>query len=360
MKTPFHRRRRALVSQLCEMKLGCLLITSPANWYYLTGFTGESGALLVYQRGASLVMDGRFTVQAHEEASGIRILQQKGSLFESVGQYVKDSHFRQVGFDPSQLTVSQLQSVRRATGARSKWAPVPGMVEALRMRKDAAEIAQMRKAAILAVEVMQRGIRFLKPGIRELDVAAEIEYQMRKLGASGPAFETIVAFGERAALPHARPTSKRLRKNELVVLDLGVILGHYCSDITRTVFVGRATRRIRTWYQAVLEAQTAAIAAAKNGASCGDVDAAARQVLKAYRLGHLFVHSTGHGLGLEVHEDPRLARGQKRHLEPGNVITIEPGVYAEGIGGIRIEDDVVVHADRTEVLTRAPRDLIEI
>jgi Xaa-Pro aminopeptidase len=218
----------------------------------------------------------------------------------------------------------------------------------------------MRKAAVLAGEVAQAAIRLLKPGIREMEVAAEIEYQMRKRGASGPAFETIVAFGERAALPHARPTAKRLRKNELVVLDLGVILGHYCSDITRTVFVGRASRRIRTWYQAVLEAQTAAIAAVRAGASCGDVDAAARQVLAGYRLDRLFVHSTGHGLGLEVHEDPRLARGQKRLLEPGNVITIEPGVYAQGIGGIRIEDDVAVHQDRTEILTRIPRDLIEL
>jgi len=169
-----------------------------------------------------------------------------------------------------------------------------------------------------------------------------------------------VAFGARAALPHARPTAKRLRKNELVVLDLGVILGHYCSDITRTVFVGRASSRIRTWYRGVLEAQSAAIAAAKHGALCGDVDAAARRVLTGYHLDRLFVHSTGHGLGLEVHEDPRVARGQKKRLEPGNVITIEPGVYAEGIGGIRIEDDVAVHADRTEVLTRIPRDLIEL
>jgi Xaa-Pro aminopeptidase len=183
---------------------------------------------------------------------------------------------------------------------------------------------------------------------------------MRKKGASGPAFETIGAFGERAALPHARPTAKRLRKNELVVLDLGVILGHYCSDITRTVYLGRAPTRIRTWYQAVLEAQTAAIAAAKSGAACGDIDRAAREVLAGYSLDHLFVHSTGHGLGLEVHEDPRVARGQKKRLEPGNVITIEPGVYSAGIGGIRIEDDVAVHADHTEVLTRAPRDLIEI
>jgi Xaa-Pro aminopeptidase len=151
-----------------------------------------------------------------------------------------------------------------------------------------------------------------------------------------------------------------LRKNELVVLDLGVILAHYCSDITRTVFVGRAPKRIQGWYKAVLEAQGAAIAGAREGVACGDVDAAARRVLAGYRLDHLFVHSTGHGLGLEVHEDPRVAKGQERRLQSGNVITIEPGVYAEGIGGIRIEDDVAVHAGRTEVLTRAPRDLIEL
>jgi Xaa-Pro aminopeptidase len=298
--------------------------------------------------------------QSRIEMSGVRISQQKRSLSESVGQLLRDSRSHRVGFDPNQVTVGQLQSLRKAAGARVRWIPAPGKVESLRTRKDAAELAQMRRAAILAGDVMRSAIGLLKPGIREFEVGAEIEYQMRKRGASGPAFETIVAFGERAALPHARPTAKRLRKNELVVLDLGVILGHYCSDITRTVHVGRAPKRIRTWYQAVLEAQTAAIAAAKSGAACGDVDGAARQVLAGYQLDHLFVHSTGHGLGLEVHEDPKVARGQKKRLEPGNIITIEPGVYAAGIGGIRIEDDVAVHADRTEVLTRVPRDLIEI
>ena len=360
MKTLLHRRRHSLIAKLAERKIDALLVTRPANWYYLAGFTGESGALVVSQKGTSLITDSRFMVQGRAEMSGIRILQQNGSLFESVGQFLKDSRFRRVGFDPSQVMVGQLQSLRKAAGARVRWIPALGRVEGLRMCKDAAELAQMRRAAILAGEVVQQAIGLLKPGIREFEVGAEIEYQMRKKGASGPAFETIVAFGERAALPHARPTAKRLRKNELVVLDLGVILGHYCSDITRTVYLGRAPKRIRTWYQAVLEAQTAAIGAAKSGAACGDVDRAARQVLAGCNLDHLFVHSTGHGLGLEVHEDPRVARGQKWRLEPGNVITIEPGVYLAGIGGIRIEDDVAVHADRTEVLTRAPRDLIEI
>ena len=234
------------------------------------------------------------------------------------------------------------------------------MVEALRMRKDAAELAQMRKAALLAGEVLEGVLPLLRPGVREIEVVAEIEYQMRKRGASGPAFETIVAFGDRAALPHARPTAKRLRKNELVVLDLGVILGHYCSDITRTVFFGTAPKRIKRWYKAVLEAQQAAISAVRSGVTCGEVDAAARDTLAGYKLDRYFVHSTGHGLGLEVHEDPRVARGQNAKLEPGTVITIEPGVYVPGVGGIRIEDDVAVHEDRSEILTRAPRDFIEL
>jgi Xaa-Pro aminopeptidase len=360
MKTLFQSRRHNLASSFPSAKIDALVITSPANWFYLTGFTGESGALVVSRKGSALITDGRFMVQGRAETSGVRILQQTGSLIESVGRFLKDSRFRRVGFDPAQVTVGQLQSLRKAAGASMRWIPTWGKVESLRMRKDATELAQMRQAAILAGEVVQFAIGLLKLGIRELEVGAEIEYQMRKRGASGPAFETIVAFGKRAALPHARPTAKRLRKNELVVLDLGVILGHYCSDITRTVYAGRAPKRIRTWYQAVLEAQKAAIAAAKSGAPCGDVDGAARQVLAGYRLDHLFVHSTGHGLGLEVHEDPRVARGQKKRLEPGNVITIEPGVYSAGIGGIRIEDDVAIHANHTEVLTRAPRDLIEL
>ncbi len=360
MKTPFQHRRGLLKARLRDAKIDALLVNSAANWYYLAGFTGESGALVVSRKATSLITDGRFTVQARAETSGVRLVPQKGSLFESVGLFLKSSPFKRMGFDPSQVTVQQLETLRKGAGGRVRWVPAVGMAETLRMRKDSAELAQMRRAAMLADEVVQQAIGLLKPGIREFEVGAEIEYQMRRKGASGPAFETIVAFGERAALPHARPTAKRLRKNELVVLDLGVILGHYCSDITRTVYVGRAPKRIRMWYQAVLEAQRAAIAAAKCGATCGDVDGAARQVLTRYHLDHLFVHSTGHGLGLEVHEDPRVARGQKKRLEPGNVITIEPGVYSAGIGGIRIEDDVAVHADRTEVLTRAPRDLIEI
>ena len=360
MKTLFGKRRRDLLAQLASAKLHGLLISRPANWYYLTGFTGDSGALLATKYGTALVTDGRFTGQARQETSGVRIVPQSGSLLDSAGAWLVGQRVRRVGFDPQQVTVAQLAALRKATGSRVTWVPVAGLPETLRMKKDPSELAQMRKAALLASEVVAAAANLLKPGVREFEVAAEIEYQMRKRGASGPAFETIVASGKRTALPHARPTAKRLAKNELVVLDLGVILGHYCSDITRTFYLGRAPERVRGWYRAVQEAQVAAIAAVRAGATCGDVDAAARQVLAGHRLDRHFVHSTGHGLGLEVHEDPRVAKRQTRRLEPGYVVTIEPGVYVEGVGGIRIEDDVAVHVGRTEVLTRFTRDLIEI
>jgi Xaa-Pro aminopeptidase len=250
--------------------------------------------------------------------------------------------------------------MKRAAGPRVGWTPAEGYVERLRGHKDAQELAVMRRAAALADKVMAKALTLLKPGVRELEIAAEIEYQMRLLGASGPAFETIVAFGERSAFPHARPTDKRLRKNELVVLDMGAILAHYCSDITRTVVVGKASPKVRGWHKAVQEARTAAVAAVRAGVTCGEVDAAARQVLAGHKLDRYFTHSTGHGLGIEVHEDPRVAKGQKQKLEPGNIITIEPGVYVPGVGGIRIEDDVAVHSGESEVLTRTPRDIIEI
>jgi len=360
MNTRFADRRSALVQKLGALQVESLLVTHPADWYYLTGFTGESGALVVTGRGTTLITDGRFVGQAKAETTGVAVVQQKGSLLDSAGEFLAGSKAKSVGFEATQLSVSQYGALRKAAGRACKWKPAGGLVASLRMYKDAQELAVMRRAAILAGRVMEEAIPLLKSGVREFEVAAEIEYQMRKRGASGTAFETIVAFGERAALPHARPTAKRLKKNEFVVLDLGVILAHYCSDITRTFYYGKAPERVRQLYKAVQDAQVAAIAAVKNGALCGDVDAAARQVLEQQGLGKYFVHSTGHGLGLEVHEGPRIARGQKKRLEAGNVVTIEPGIYIEGVGGIRIEDDVAVHADRIEVLTRITRDLIEI
>lgn len=354
-------RIRAIRHSLEGKRLDALLVTHRPNIFYLCGFTGDSGALLVEKHGSTLFTDGRFRVQAADEAGKVsRVKITAGPLPVRVGRFLKESQVRRVGFDPARLTLAQMTALRAAAGHRVRWAPLAGPVETLRAVKSPDEIARMRRAAMIGSEVVQEVFPLLKPGIREFEVASEIEYRMRRKGAQGPAFETIVAFGDRAALPHARPTARKLRKNELVVLDLGAILAHYCCDLTRTVFVGRAPRRVRKWYQAVLAAQDAARAALQLGVEAGMVDAAARKVLAAAGLGRYFVHSTGHGLGLEVHEEPRLARGQRQKILAGMVVTIEPGVYVEGVGGIRVEDDVAIHSRGTEVLTRAPREFMEL
>jgi Xaa-Pro aminopeptidase len=360
MHTPYRARTSELRRALRASKLDALLVTSPANWYYLTGFTGEAGVLVIEPGATSLVTDGRFTVQAEQELQEVSLVLQKDGLYATCGRLLRQKKHRRVGFASDQLTVAQLEALRGASGRAVRFEKTAGLVEGLRARKSPAEIARMRRAAALADEVVERAIRMLKPGVREIEIAAEIDYQMRRRGASRTAFETIVAFGDRSALPHARPTAKRLKKNELAVLDLGAILDHYCSDITRTVYVGKAPARVRLWYRAVREAQEAALASVAAGRSCGEVDAAARGVLAAHRLDQYFVHSTGHGLGLEVHEDPRLAKGQKTQLASGNVVTIEPGLYVAGVGGIRLEDDVAVLEGGREVLTRASRDFTEL
>jgi Xaa-Pro aminopeptidase len=360
MCEPFTARRREVVAELRRRKLDGLLVTHPANWYYLSGFSGESGVLVVTTDGTTLLTDGRFAGQAKQETKGIRVELQAGPLYSVAGEWLKEHRVHRVGYDPIQWTVAQRKALKKASGRKCRDIETTGVVEHLRSKKDAQELSVMRKAAILACEVLESVLELVRPGVRESEIGAELEYRMRKRGATGMSFESIVASGARAALPHARATTKLLKKNELVVLDMGAILGHYCSDVTRTVYVGRAPQRIRNWYQAVQHAQAAAIATVQAGATCGDVDAAAREVLAKHGLDSYFVHSTGHGLGLEVHEEPRIARGQSIRLETGNVITIEPGVYVEGVGGIRIEDDVAVGLHGNEVLTRVTRDLIEL
>jgi Xaa-Pro aminopeptidase len=330
------------------------------NIYYLCGFSGDSAALLVDSATATLFTDGRFTIQAKEETRGIRIHIHKGPLLEAVGEYLRGRKRQKVAIPPSRLTLAGWKVLRKAAGGNLKWVAVDGLVESLRAVKDASEIERIREAARLGSQVMEETIRLIRPGVTEIEIASEIAYRMRRKGASGESFEAIVAAGPRSALPHARPTARRIGKNELVVLDLGAILRRYCSDLTRTVHVGKASARVRQWYQAVLDAQAAAKHAVKSGVTCGAIDAAARNVLQRKGLGRYFVHSTGHGIGLEIHEDPRIARDQKKILETGNVVTLEPGVYVEGVGGIRIEDDVLVTPRGAEILTTTSREFLEL
>ena len=353
-------RLKRLRDAMAAAGAGAYLETHLPNIYYLCGFSGDSGALLVDSGSATLFTDGRFTIQAKEETRGIRVHIHKGPLLEAVGGYLKSRARQKVAIAPSHLSLADWKTIKKAGGSRLKWAAIDGIVESLRAVKDADEIDRIREAARVGSQVMEEAIALVRPGVTELDIAAEIGYRMRRKGASGESFEAIVAAGPRSALPHARPTARKIGRNELVVLDLGAILRRYCSDLTRTVHVGKASLRTRQWYGAVLDAQQAAIAALKSGVTCGAVDEAARSVLHGKGLDRYFVHSTGHGIGLEIHEGPRIARDQKSRLSAGNVVTIEPGVYVEGVGGIRIEDDALVTPRGAEILTTATRELLEL
>ncbi len=315
--------------------------------------------LLIEPGKSTLFTDSRYTFQAKEEVFGAKVQIVKGGLIRAVGQYLRSKRRLRLAYSPSHMTVSQKDALS-AAASNIRWVPDQDAVEDLRSIKDASELAVMRGAADLIGDVFSEVVAGIKSGISELDLAAKIEYGIKQRGGSGPSFDTIVASGPRSAWAHAQPSSKPLGKNELVVLDQGAILRGYCSDMTRTVYMGRASKRVRGLYNAVLEAQQAAKSAIRPGVTAGAVDKAARGILTRHGLARYFTHSTGHGLGLEVHEKPRLAAGEKAILQEGMVVTVEPGVYVEGFGGIRIEDDVVVTGTGCIDLTTASRELFEL
>jgi Xaa-Pro aminopeptidase len=266
-----------------------------------------------------------------------------------------------VGFERSRLGYEQYEFLKSRIPPRASLEPLPGLIEELRMVKSADEIAIIRRSVDLNSKAFESALRAIRPGrTAESDLAAEIDYRMKRLGAEGPAFETIVASGKRSALPHARPSTTILGKNELLLIDMGATLAGYASDMTRVLFLGRPGDRAKKIYGAVLEAQLAAIDAVRPGVTAARVDRAARQALKKKGLDRAFVHSTGHGLGLEIHEPPRLGKTDKTRLQEGMAITIEPGAYLEGFGGVRIEDTVVVTKTGCEILTSTSKELREL
>ena len=344
-----------------SLSADALLVSLPANILYLCGFSGSAGLLLVESSRATLFTDSRYTFQAREEVFGARVSIVKTGLFRAVADHLASRKGRiTLAASPSHLTVAQREAVTTRLGKRLRWVDDKRVVEDLRAVKSKPEISIMRDAAVLISRVFEKVLPRIRPGITELQLAARIDYEIKLLGGSGSSFETIVAAGPRSSWAHAKPSSKPLSKNELVVLDQGAILRAYCSDLTRTVFVGRASGKVRGLYQAVLEAQQAAKTAIRPGATAGSVDAAARNALRRRGLAKYFTHSTGHGLGLEIHELPRIGRGDETVLQEGMVLTVEPGVYLDGLGGIRIEDDVVVAKTGAVDLTTAPRDFFEL
>jgi Xaa-Pro aminopeptidase len=344
---------------LAPRKLDAIVISAGPNVRYLTGFTGDNAALLVLPGRSILFTDPRFEIQSAQEAAhaGCRIRISRGPLMIDVAAAIKRAGVRRIGYEPARMTCDAFEFLKSKLPMRASLEPARGWIEELRMVKSAEELARIRRSVETNSKAFEQAVARVRPGMKESDLAAELEYRMRRLGAEKPSFDTIVAGGARSALPHAQPTPARLETGQLVVVDMGALQDGYCSDMTRMLFLGSPGAKVKRMYRAVLEAQLAGIDAVRAGVTTAHVDRAARDVLKGYGLDHAFVHSTGHGLGLEIHEPPRVGKRDKTKLAAGMAITIEPGVYLEGFGGIRIEDTVVVTETGCDILTPTRKEL---
>ena len=353
-------RQKKFQQTLIDEELDGFVITHPANLRYLCGYSGSNGLLLFLAGRRVFFTDGRYTAQAREEVKGARVLIAKGPLLQAAAKFINKLSSTVIGFESDLTTVATATQMKQLVHRHVEWKPTSGVVMRQRMIKDREELKLIREAVNLGARVYLQALKAIRPGTRETEVAGKLEFAARQAGADGMSFDTIVAGGGRGALPHGRASSQPIPRRGFVVVDSGVILRGYCSDMTRTVHVGRVSRVEREWYEAVLEAQLVGIGAVRPGGTAGEVDEAVRSVLRKAKLDRYFTHSTGHGVGLEIHEPPRLGKKQAERLAPGMVITIEPGIYVPGKGGIRIEDMVVVTAKGCEVLTPATKDLIEI
>jgi len=354
-------RRQRLCRLLRQADLATLLVTDVTNVTYLTGFTGDASYLLVTPDGPIVLSDRRFTTQLEDECPGLN-LEIRGpgtTMLELVAKVVRRARLARIGVEADSMSVGLFDALGQRL-LKVAWVRTSGLVERLRMIKDREETRRIRRAAWQARRGFEVVRASLRPEQTEAQVAAALENQLRLFGAKGVGFPSIVAVGPRSALPHASPTSARIGASDFTLFDWGANEGLYVSDLTRIVVTGRISPKLQRIYGVVLNAQTAAIAAVRPGATCAEVDAVARRVISRAGYGSAFGHGLGHGIGLQVHEAPRLAGGQDTVLRPGMVVTVEPGIYLPGWGGVRIEDDVLVTRTGFRVLTNAPRHLIEI
>ncbi|HEY2064949.1 MAG TPA: aminopeptidase P family protein [Gemmatimonadaceae bacterium] len=355
------RRIAALVDGLTAAHLDGLLLTGLSNIRYLTGFSGSSALLLVTPRDIVLITDFRYQTQVAEEVGDLaRVAIEGSSLWSGLWQQLAQlATVRVLGFETAHVQHRDFQRLVEA-GARWQWRPTVDLVETLRERKDGDEIARIQDAADTAMRALERTLPQLRAGMTELAVAGVLEKALRDEGSEGFPFPSIVASGPRSALPHARSSARELADGDFLLMDFGAEVGGYCSDVTRTVVIGRANDEQRAVYDVVRQANDRAARSVRPGMTGRDADALARHYIESAGFGDLFGHSLGHGIGLEVHEAPRLARTADGALPEGAVVTIEPGVYRPGWGGVRIEDDVVLGADGPHVLTEFPRELLEL
>ena len=360
----FRVRQQKLREHLATTRFDGLLVSHLPNIRYLCGFTGSAGLLVVEPGGSVFFTDVRYDIQAHQEVRSAKVVIVRKAPLAALGDFFAKRRKRPrgltIGVESEHFTVSEKKRLGQLTPSGVRLKDAPSIVERFRMVKDQQEIVLIKDAVELGAKIFNRGLEVLRPGVKEVEVAAEMELAARRGGAEEMSFPTIIASGARSALPHGRASTQPIPSGAFVVCDFGVILSGYCSDQTRTVWVGSVPKDARRSYEAVREAQQAAVDAVRPGIAVGDVDAAARKVLKKAGLGRYFNHSTGHGVGLEIHEGPRVANGQREVLQPGMVITIEPGVYFPGKWGVRIEDMVAVTGGGCEILTPTSKELLAV
>ena len=341
---------------LARERLSGFLVTDPRNVRYLSGFTGDDSALLVTARHRLLLTDFRYLAEARATASGWAIRIRPPELLAKAGHFARKLRVRKLGLESEHLTLNMLKSLRKAVGGM-RLKPTTGLVGHLRLSKSPWEIRQIEKALRIQEECFRRVCRLLKPGLREDEAAAEMRHALVRAGASDESFPSLFQWGPGSSWPHGRPTARRLKDDSLVLVDWGAKVAGYHSDLTRAFFIGKIPGRLREIHAVVAEAQARAKARVGPGAAFAEVDKAARSFIRKAGFGKYFGHSTGHGLGLCVHEAPRLSSRAQGELQPGMVVTIEPGIYLPGVGGVRLEDDVLVTEKGHRVLSRAPMGL---
>ncbi|SER47302.1 M24 family metallopeptidase [Salisediminibacterium halotolerans] len=350
-------RLAQLQKQLAEQEMDGLLITNPYNRRYLTGFTGTAGAAVVSSEKAFLITDFRYVEQAEKETGDFTVIEHSGPIHDTVAKVISEAGLEKIGFESTDLTYSQYTTYQKALSA--EMIPAEGLVEAMRAVKSKEEISLIQEAVDIADEAFDHILSYIKPGVKEIDVANELEFFMRKKGAVSSSFDIIVASGYRSALPHGVASDKRIEEGELVTLDFGAYYKGYCSDMTRTVAVGEVNNELKDIYATVLEAQKRAVAQIRAGMTGKEADQIARGYITERGFGSYFGHGTGHGMGMEVHESPRLSKMSETVLKPGMVVTVEPGIYIAGKGGTRIEDDIVITENGNDVMTKSSKELIQ-
>jgi len=353
-------RNSALIEALKNRDLDAFWCADPANRRYLSGFTGSAGALLIQTEGRRLFTDSRYTLQAKGEAPGFDVVEcTGGETAARVTAACRDAGVRRLGFEEEYVSVSEYNRMQELLGGDTELVCAGEILKTIRSVKKPEEIEKIREAAAAADTVFKRICGFVKQGMRERDVALRIDCLLRE-ACGATAFETIAASGPNSALPHAKPGERRLESGDALVLDFGAACKGYCSDLSRTIFIGEIDNALRSVYNVVRNAQEAALSTIRAGMSCRVADALARRVVEDAGYSGNFGHGLGHGVGLEVHEEPRVSPASDGLLTDGMVVTVEPGIYVEGTGGVRIEDLCVVRKDGLENLTHATKDIVII